>query len=109
MAVVAGRSTRSLDCSMPRFAIQLEGSGIELRGDGSEAPIRGFFVNRVVDARDSAEAVNKATAAVQEEWASGRFANHKMSPRLSVSRVQTLGFWAGLIARNSGYIFHPDD
>jgi hypothetical protein len=96
---------------MTRFEIQLQGSGIELRGYDRADPeyvIRGFFVNRIVKAGDSSEAVNKATAAVRDEWTSGQFAQYGLSPTLSVSRVQPLGFWAGLTARNSGYIFHPD-
>jgi hypothetical protein len=95
-----------------QYEIQLEGSDIELRGDSfgnPEATIRGFFVNRVVRAADSSDAVQKATAAVRREWSSGQFARYSAKPRLSVAKVQALGFWNGLTARNSGYIFHPGE
>jgi hypothetical protein len=97
---------------MPRFQIQLEGSNILLNGDvvgDASATIRGFFVTRVVDASSPNEAVAKAIAVVKAEWADGRFRHYQVTPNLTIADVRTLGFWKGLVARNTGYVFHPDD
>ena len=95
-----------------RYQVQFEGSGIALRGDGLGEPdaiIRGFFVNRVVRAIDSSEAVRMATAEVESDWVSGEYSHYGVKPTLSVENVEALGFWTGLKARNSGYIFHPGE
>ena len=96
---------------MPRYWIQLQGSGIEVPGHDygdPEVTIRGFFVNRVVNAISLAEAAERALATVREEWASGPLSRYKAMPTLVVSHSEQLGFWRRLTARNSGYVFHPD-
>jgi len=97
---------------MPRFRVTLQGSNIAVPGDIAGDPsetIRGFFVVRIVEAPNPVEAVSRASAGVTDEWSSGRFAHLGVVPKLTISEIHPMGFFERLRARNTGYIFHPDD
>jgi hypothetical protein len=92
---------------MGYFRVLVEGSGFELLSTSEQIPVRGFLVSRIVRARSAAEAGHLGLAHVGNEWGTGKYSSHGVSPVVSVAEVQPIGFLSALFSRQPGYVFHP--
>ena len=92
---------------MAYFRVLIEGSGFELLGTTEQTPIRGFLVSRIVRARTAVEAGDLGLARISDEWSTGKYSSHGVSPVVSVSEAQSIGLLSALFSRRPGYVFHP--
>ena len=108
MAVVAGRSTRSLAIfKVPRFRVDLSGDGISIGGREDGVPITDFETTRVVTARDAASAKELAAEEVLRDWTAGAQRYWHQTPRIVASAVAEVGILGGLFAVfRRGYRWH---
>ena len=91
---------------MPSYRVLVEGSGFELAGDDGVL-IRGFAVTKLVSGSSESEAASSAISRVTQEWVCGKYAFHKVRPRLEASEVERLSLLSKLMATETGYVFHP--
>jgi hypothetical protein len=91
---------------MGLYRVEIEGSGFEFSTeDGTR--VRGFYVTRLAKGALEREAITTAKTNVADEWTTGRYSSLKIQPTLKISRVERLGLLGRLLARNTGYVFHP--
>ena len=90
---------------MPRYRVMVEGSGLAAPTRHG-APIRGFFVTRVVRAASAGEASRHVLDVVEQEWRAGRFAAWKQVPSLTAVEVKEVGLLGLHLLRGTDYIFH---
>ena len=90
---------------MPRYRVMVEGSGL-VAPTKQGAPIRGFFVTRVVTAANAEEASRQVLEGVQRDWRAGRFGAWNQVPSLTAVEVKEVGLLGLHLLRSRDYIFH---
>jgi len=89
---------------MPRYRIVVEGRGLEAPTSNG-APIRGFFVRRVVQAESEEAARRQVLAKVEGDWKAGKFAKLGQVPEILAVEAQPVGVFGWLTTRTD-YVFH---
>ena len=96
---------------MGYFRILLHGDGIRVEGEDPSRPIVGFYTTRMVRATSEVEARQKAIEAVRLQWTTGAEAksNKGGAPSLKVEEASPAKFLQGLLFRDTGHTFYPED
>jgi hypothetical protein len=96
---------------MGYFRVLLHGDGIRVEGETASRPIVGFYTTRMVRATSEVEARRKAIEVVRQQWATGAEAKSNLgsAPSLKVEEISPAKLLQGLLFRNTGYTFYPED
>jgi len=95
---------------MAFYRVSLNGTGIRVPGQEGDKSIIGFYTTRAVRAASTEEAVDRAKALVNADWASGPYqeSNAGSHPSLAVEDVYSDNVLGYLTFHNKGYVFYPD-